>query len=100
MPHNTVRLHGLLQGQFSFFSLPYTSPIPVFSPMRTQHFVRHLLKADVASCFAHIGFLQGLDNIRMDLVEMGWGYLDWIGLPQDMDRWRALVDWVLNLRFL
>jgi hypothetical protein len=34
-----------------------------------------------------------LDNIRMDLVEVGWG-----GVAQDRDRWRALVNSVLNLR--
>jgi hypothetical protein len=39
-----------------------------------------------------------LDNIRMDLVEVGWGDVDWIGLAQDRDRWSALVDSVLNLR--
>jgi hypothetical protein len=39
-----------------------------------------------------------LDNIRMDLVEVGWGGVDWIGLVQDKDRWRALVNSVLNLR--
>jgi hypothetical protein len=39
-----------------------------------------------------------VDNIRMDLVEVGWGDVDWIGLAQDRDRWRALVDSVLNLR--
>jgi hypothetical protein len=39
-----------------------------------------------------------LDNIRMDLVEMGCGDVDWIGLAQDRDRWRALVNSVLNLR--
>jgi hypothetical protein len=38
-----------------------------------------------------------LDNIRMDLVEVGWGYVDWIGLVQDRDRCRALVKSVLNL---
>jgi hypothetical protein len=38
-----------------------------------------------------------LDNTRMDLVEVGLGDLDWIGLAQDMDTWRALVDSVLNL---
>jgi hypothetical protein len=38
-----------------------------------------------------------LDNIRMNLVEVGWGDEDWIGLAQDMDRWRALVNSVLNL---
>jgi hypothetical protein len=39
-----------------------------------------------------------LDNIRMDLVEVRWGDVDWIGLSQDWDRWRALVNPVLNLR--
>jgi hypothetical protein len=40
-----------------------------------------------------------LDNIRMDLVEVGWGDVDWIGLAQDRDRWGALVNSVLNLGF-
>jgi hypothetical protein len=39
-----------------------------------------------------------LDNIRMDFVEVGLGDVDWIGLAQDRDRWRALVNSVLNLR--
>jgi hypothetical protein len=39
-----------------------------------------------------------LDDIRMDLVEVGWGDLDSIGLAQDRDRWRAIVNSVLNLR--
>jgi hypothetical protein len=34
----------------------------------------------------------------MDLGEVGWGDEDWIGLAQDRDRWRALVNLVLNLR--
>jgi hypothetical protein len=34
---------------------------------------------------------------RMDLGEVGWGDVDWIGLAQDRNRWRALVDSVLNL---
>jgi hypothetical protein len=38
-----------------------------------------------------------LHNIRMDLVEVGWGDVDWIGLAQDRDRWRALVKSILNL---
>jgi hypothetical protein len=40
-----------------------------------------------------------VDNIRMDLGEVGWGDVDWIGLAQDRNRWRALVNAVLNLRF-
>jgi hypothetical protein len=38
------------------------------------------------------------DNIRMDLGEVGWGDVDWTGLAQDRNRWRALVNSVLNLR--
>ena len=40
-----------------------------------------------------------VDNIRMDLQEVGCGYVDWIGLAQDRDRWRTLVSAVMNLRF-
>ena len=39
-----------------------------------------------------------VDNIRMDLQEVGYGYMDWIGLAQDRDRWRKLVSAVMNLR--
>jgi hypothetical protein len=39
-----------------------------------------------------------VDNIRMDLGEVGWGDVDWIGLAQARNRWRALVNSVLNLR--
>jgi hypothetical protein len=39
-----------------------------------------------------------VDNIRMDLVELGWDDVDWIGLAQERDRRRALVNSVLNLR--
>jgi len=39
-----------------------------------------------------------MDNITMDLQEVGCGYVDWIGLAQDRDRWRTLVCMVMNLR--
>jgi len=39
-----------------------------------------------------------VDNIRMGLQEVGCGYMDWIGLAQDRDRWRTLVSAVMNLR--
>ena len=37
-------------------------------------------------------------DIRMDLQEVECGYMDWIGLAQDRDRWRTLVSAVMNLR--
>ena len=39
-----------------------------------------------------------VDNIRMDLQEVRCGYMYWIGLAQDRDRWRTLVSVVMNLR--
>jgi hypothetical protein len=39
-----------------------------------------------------------VDNIKMDLREIGWDGGDWIDLAQDRDQWRALVKAVLNLR--
>jgi hypothetical protein len=39
-----------------------------------------------------------IDNIKMDLLEVGFNVVDWIGLAQDRYRWRALVNLVMNLR--
>jgi hypothetical protein len=39
-----------------------------------------------------------IDNIKMDLLEIGLSVVDWICLAQDKYRWRALVDSVMNLR--
>jgi hypothetical protein len=39
-----------------------------------------------------------VDNIRMDLGEVGWGDVKWIDLAKDRNRWRAVVNSVLNLR--
>jgi hypothetical protein len=39
-----------------------------------------------------------VDNIRMNLGEVGWGDVDWIGLAKDRNGWRAVVNSVLNLR--
>jgi hypothetical protein len=40
-----------------------------------------------------------VDNIKMDLREIGWDGVDWIDLAQDRDQWRALVNTVMNVRF-
>jgi hypothetical protein len=39
-----------------------------------------------------------IDNIKMDVLEIGDSVVDWIGLAQDRYRWRALVNAVVNLR--
>jgi hypothetical protein len=39
-----------------------------------------------------------VDNIKMGLREVGWDGMDWIDLAPDRDRWRALVNTVMNLR--
>jgi hypothetical protein len=41
---------------------------------------------------------RGMDNIKMDLREVGWDGMDWIDVAQDRDQWRALVNTVMNLR--
>jgi hypothetical protein len=42
-----------------------------------------------------------VDNIKMDLVELGWGGgVSWIGLAQDRDKWRALTKAIMNLQIL
>ena len=63
----------------------------------------------IGGCIVLVGKLEGkrplgwpscrwVDNIRMDLQEVGCGYMDWIGLAQDRDRWRTLVSVVMNLQ--
>jgi hypothetical protein len=39
-----------------------------------------------------------VDNIKMDLREIGWDGVNWIDMAQERDQWRALVNTVLNLR--
>jgi hypothetical protein len=39
-----------------------------------------------------------VDNIKMALLDIDWGGVDWIGLAQDTDKWRALVNAIMNFR--
>jgi hypothetical protein len=39
-----------------------------------------------------------VDNIKLDLREMGWGDMDWIDMAQDRNKWKALANTVMNLR--
>jgi hypothetical protein len=39
-----------------------------------------------------------VDNIKVDLRQIGWGDMDWIDVAQDRDQWRAFVNTVMNLR--
>jgi hypothetical protein len=41
-----------------------------------------------------------VDNIKIDLLEIGWGSVDWICLAQDRGKWRDLVNAVMNVRVL
>jgi hypothetical protein len=41
-----------------------------------------------------------VDNIKMDIREREWGSMDWIGLAQDRDQWRDLLNTVMNLGIL
>jgi hypothetical protein len=39
-----------------------------------------------------------VDNIKIDLIEIGWDGMDWIDLALDREQWRALLNAVMNLR--
>jgi hypothetical protein len=45
-----------------------------------------------------LSFCRWIDNVKMDLLDIGRSVVDWIGLAQDRYRWRALVNSVMNLR--
>jgi len=48
--------------------------------------------------FSQCNLQKKNNNNKIDLHEVGWGDMDWIDLAQDTDRWRVLVNAVMNLR--
>ena len=69
----------------------------LISPV-VPHATTHFILPDFVTLAALGDRRRWVDNIRVDLQEVGCGYMDWIGLAQDRDRWRALVSAVMNLR--
>ena len=55
-------------------------------------------KARYCKYFLTVEEKDNFDNIRMDIQEVGCGYMDWIGLAQDRDGLQTLVSAVINLR--
>jgi hypothetical protein len=49
-------------------------------------------------CKRPLGSRRWVDNSKMDLREIGWDGMDWIGLAQDREQWRALMNTITNLR--
>jgi len=74
------------------------NPSPVFIICNTKGVYRVLVGKPEGIRPLGSPRLRWVDNIRMDLQEVGCGYMDWIGLAQDRDRWRTLVSAVMNLR--
>jgi len=72
--------------------------------VRRTHISNYQMKITMMCSLMLIDLILGrprrkwVDNIRMDLQEVGCGYMDWIGLVQDRDRWRTLVSAVMNPR--
>ena len=90
-----------------FFILLRPSSYPVhnllciracYCPPKDKVFPAYVIKAyrEIRG-IAPFNFNLWVDNIKMDLREVGWG-MGWINLAQDMDKWRALVIAVMNLR--
>jgi hypothetical protein len=71
-------------------------------------YIENKLQNRIIVKFAYIPVLLAADliyldkkfytHIRLDLGEVGWGDVDWIGLAKDRNRWRVVVNSVLNLR--
>jgi hypothetical protein len=70
----------------------------MLSALSTGRIYRLRNTSGIHLCQLGTARLIWVDNIRMDLQEVGCGFMDCIGLAQDRDRWRTLVSAVMNLR--
>jgi hypothetical protein len=60
---------------------------------------RKMLKTVIQLSTVYYSYKRWIDNFKMDLLEIGFSLVDWIGLAQNRYRWRAIVNSVMNLRF-
>jgi hypothetical protein len=88
------RIKGLIDPHTQ--TLQYKHQLNHTNLIQSQHFVTPQLsaRADITYC----SIWRWVDNIKLDLGETGWGSVDCIGLAQDRNKWRALVNAVLDLR--
>jgi len=86
------------KGGHSCFLLPYSSPLYNYLIIHLMALIQPLLGKPEGRRPLGRPRRRWADNIRMDLQDVGCGYMDWIGLAQDRDRWQTLVSAVMNLR--
>jgi hypothetical protein len=78
----------------------YSSPSIIrIIKLRRMRWARHVVRKPEGKRPLGRPRRRWIDNIKMDLLEIGLNVVDWIGLSQDRYRWRALVNTVMNLRF-
>jgi hypothetical protein len=88
----------------------YSSPSIIgIIKSRRMRWAGHVARMEKRNAYAYMGKPKGkrplgrprhrwVDNIKMGILEIEWGGVDWIGVAQDRDKWRALVNAVMSLR--
>jgi hypothetical protein len=96
--HNPIGLHGLLRG-YLYFTLQYCNccGFLVFCGLLKDSLVVSVGEPEGKRLLGRPR-RTWVDNIKMDLGEIGWVGVDCIGLAQDRGKWRALVNAVMNVR--
>jgi hypothetical protein len=81
-----------------FHGLILLKTLPILSELFPKPYLCMKIGNKIDFYLAYTRTRSWVDNIRLDLEEVGWGDVDWIGLAKDRNKWRALVNSVLNLR--